>query len=79
MCMSVSFMISQIFFARSIKWYLVVVLAAMGLHLNIVGLIEKIPLQANLYCHTGSSIKISGWFGPGTGFQSGFSFLYEYF
>ena len=28
-----------------------------------VGPIEKIPMQANLYSHTGSSIKISGWSG----------------
>ena len=28
-----------------------------------VGPIEKIPIQANLYSHTGSSIKISGWSG----------------
>ena len=27
------------------------------------GPIEKIPMQANLYSHTGSSIKISGWSG----------------
>ena len=28
-----------------------------------VGPIEKIPMQANLYSHAGSSIKISGWSG----------------
>ena len=28
-----------------------------------VGPIEKIPMQANLYSHTGSSIKIYGWSG----------------
>ena len=38
------------------------------------GPIEKIPMQANLYSHTGSSITISGW--SGSGFLSDFRFLY---
>ena len=34
-----------------------------GYHLNMVGPIEKISMQAYLYSHTGSPIKISGWSG----------------
>ena len=55
------FLFSQIFFARSI--ILLVVGGPLWYHLNMVGPIEKIAMQANLYYYAGSSIKISGWSG----------------
>ena len=36
------------------------VAVAVSYHLKIIGPIEKITMQATLYSHTGSSIKISG-------------------
>ena len=50
------FLISQKNFAGSIK-----LLSCLCCRLNMVGPIEKIPMQAKLYSYTGSSIKISGW------------------
>ena len=59
-----SFLTSKIYLiCRGINSYLVVVVGAIGYRLNMVGPIEKIPMQANLYSPTGSSIKISGWSG----------------
>ena len=46
----------------------VLLLGAIGYHLNMVGPIENFFMQANLYSHTGSSIKISGWSGAVSGF-----------
>ena len=51
------FELANFFFASSIK------LGPMWYHLNMVGPIEKIPMQANLYSPTGLFIKISGWSG----------------
>ena len=54
-------------FLRDLQNYLVVVVVGtLWYHFNMVGPIEKIPMQANLYSHTGSSIKIP--VGPGSGF-----------
>ena len=53
----------------------IVVVGALWYRLNMVGPIEKIPMQANLYSHTGSSIKISGW--SGVRFSVRFPVLYS--
>ena len=59
---TVHFWTRKSFFASSIK-LLTCFFGPIGYHLNMVGPIEKIPMQANLHSHTGSSIKISGWSG----------------